>query len=327
VAQIDLKNCDVYLEDGYAGTTTGQMLVNQGTASTATGTIRVNNGAGYAAGVATMTVDGSTGAVSNGERFTVPGSSVQHVISAHTETLGNTTSVTFAPALAVAVLDDAALTFLSGYGAGSTTMLVDGSTGTVTTGDRFLVAGDEGTYHTITGSSATLGNTTSITFTPALASSVANNATVTFQPNQLLVKIGEGNCQWTEKRPVMYTKDRGRLDTVKKGDEEPMEVKLDFTWVFLKSDSGETPSIEDVLKNRGEASDWDSSSSDPCEPYAIDIVIVYSPPCDDVDKEIYRLPDFRYEDLGHDIKQGQVSISGKCNATEPTVVRAATYPY
>jgi len=123
----------------------------------------------------------------------------------------------------------------------------------------------------------------------------------------------------------MYTKDRGRLDTVKLGDEEPVEVKLDFTWVFLKADTGETPSIEDVLKQRGEASDWVSSSDDLCEPYAIDIVIVYTPPCDDVDKEIYRLQDFRYEDLGHDIKQGQVSVSGKCNITEPSVTRSATY--
>jgi hypothetical protein len=243
MAQIDLKNCDVYLEDGYAGSVTGTTLVNN----------------------------------------------------------------------------------MSGYMAAATTMLVDGSTGSVTTGDRFLVAGDATTTHTVTAHSETLGNTTSITFTPALGASVANDAAITWLPHQLLIKIGEGNCQWTEKRPVMYTKDRGRLDTVKKGDEEPMEVKLDFTWVFLKADSNETPSIEDALKNRGEAAAWVSSSDDPCEPYSVDIVIVYTPPCDDVDKEIYELIEFRYEDLGHDIKQGQVSVSGKCNVTEPTITRSALY--
>ncbi len=326
MAQIDLKNCDIYIEDGYTGAHSGTMLVNQAVASGATGTMLVNNGAGYAAGAVTMLVDGVTGAVANGQRFTVPGSLVEHVISSHVETLGNTTSVTFSPALAVAVVDTDPLTFLTGYAAGTSTMTVDGVTGATADGDRFTIPGDSGQYYTITSASETLGNTTSITFTPALVSGVANNIALTFQSHQLLIKVGEGNMQWTEKRSIMYTKDRGRLDTVKKGDEEPVEVKLDFTWVFLKSVSGDTPSIEDVLKKRGEASDWVSSSADLCEPYAIDLVIVYTPPCDGIDKEIYRLQDFRYEDLGHDIKQGQVSVSGKCNITEPTVTRASTYP-
>ncbi len=121
----------------------------------------------------------------------------------------------------------------------------------------------------------------------------------------------------------MYTKDRGKLSDVKLGDEEPMEVKLDFTWVFLKADSGATPTIEDVLKQRGEASSWVSSSSDLCEPYAVDLEIVYTPPCSGVDPEVYLLPDFRYEDLSHDFKQGQVSVSGKCNSKEATITRAA----
>ncbi len=243
MAQIDLKNCDIYIEDGYTGSVTGASLVN----------------------------------------------------------------------------------LMAGYMAGASTMLIDGSTGAVTTGDRFTVVGSTDTVHTVTAHSETLGNTTSITFTPSLAGSVADGAAITWLSHQLLIKVGEGNMQWTEKRSIMYTKDRGRLDTVKKGDEEPVEVKLDFTWVFLKADSGDTPSIEDVLKKRGEASDWVSSSADLCEPYAVDLVIVYTPPCDAVDKEIYRLTDFRYEDLGHDIKQGQVSVSGKCNITEPTVTRAAVY--
>lgn len=242
MAQIDLKNCDIYIEDGYSGSVSGTSLVNN----------------------------------------------------------------------------------MSGYMAGAVTMLIDGSTGAVTTGDRFTVVGDT-TVHTVTAHSETLGNTTSITFTPALASSVSNDVAITWMCHQLQIRVGEGNMQWTEKRSVMYTKDRGRLDTVKLGDEEPVEVKLDFTWEFLKADTGETPTIEDALKKRGEASSWVTSSSDLCEPYSVDIVVVYTPPCDDVDVEIYRLTDFRYEDLGHDLKQGQVSVSGKCNITEPTVTRSASY--
>lgn len=214
---------------------------------------------------------------------------------------------------------------MSGYMAGATVMAVDGGTGAVVTGDRFTVAGDTGVVHTITAHTETLGNTTSITFTPALGGSVVDDAEITWLNHQLKIKIGEGNAQWTEKRNITYTKDRGRLDTVKLGDEDPVEVKLDFTWVFLKGDTIDPPTIEDVLKQRGNASTWVSSSSDPCEPYAINIVIVYTPPCP-AKKEIYNLHDFRYEDLGHDIKTGQVSVSGKCNVTEPVTTRATTFP-
>jgi hypothetical protein len=206
------------------------------------------------------------------------------------------------------------------YAIGTLTMLMDGSTGSVTTGDRFTVAGDT-VVHTVASHSETLSNTTSITFTPALAGAVNDGAAITWMPHRLQIRIGEGNVQWTEKRPVMYTKDRGRLDTVKLGDEEPMEVKLDFTWEFLKASTAETPTIEDVLKQRGEASDWVTSAEDVCEPYAVNIVIEYTPPCTTSQLEVYTLQDFRYEDLGHDLKQAQVSVSGKCNVKEATVTR------
>jgi hypothetical protein len=240
MAQLDIKNCDFYIKDGYAGPTGGGA---------------VNNMSGYTAGATTMTVDGITGAVVTGTRFTVAGDAVVHTITAHTETLDNTTSITFSPALGGAVVDNAVLTWL---------------------------------------------------------------------PRRLTVRIGEGNLQYTEKRQIMYTKDRGKLDTVKLGDQEPLEVKLDFTWVFLKADTGETPTIEDALKQRGEAAVWTSSSADLCEPYAVDLEIVYTPPCSDK-IEVYTLSDFRYEDLSHDFKQGQVSVSGKCNVTEATIARMSVY--
>lgn len=324
MAQIDLKNCDIYLEDGYANAVIGPTAVNQATASSSGGSPLVNLMGGYMAGATTMLVDGITGAVSNNERFTIVGSSLEYKITGHVETLGATTSITFTPALDASIADDAPITFLTGYGVGATTMLVDGSTGAAAIGDRFQVAGNDSVSHVVTAHSETLGNTTSITFTPALAGSVLDNAAITWYNHQLKIKVGEGNMQWTEKRMITYTKDRGKLDTVKLGDEEPVEVKLDFTWVFLKGDTADPPTIEDVLKHRGAAVGWVSSSSDGCEPYAINIVVVYTPPCS-VKKEVYNLHDFRYEDLGHDIKTGQVAVSGKCNVTEPVVSRVTTY--
>jgi len=96
-AQIDLKNARIYFEDGYSGPG---------------GTPLVNNMAGYVATNVTMLVNGFVGAVAVYDRFTVVGSTAIHVISAHTETTSNTTSITFAPGLTGTVADDAVITML-----------------------------------------------------------------------------------------------------------------------------------------------------------------------------------------------------------------------
>lgn len=140
----------------------------------------------------------------------------------------------------------------------------------------------------------------------------------------LEVKIGEGNLTYDEKKNMEYVRDRGNLDTVREGDKEPMDVRLDFTWEFLRAVSttaSGTPTIEDALKKRGEASAWVSSSSDACEPYAVDIEVVYEPDCGGEAKETILLPDFRYTSLAHDLRAGTVSVTGQCNATDAVVSR------
>jgi len=361
VAQLDLKNCDIYIEDGHDGSVTGTTLVNHKladptSAPTVSATGGGASGGSLAAGTylisytlvtaygetlrssATSGIVVSSGNIPRVTFPALPTGAVSRKLYISTDGGGAGTQTLYASGITTLTYDMSIAAPGSGafptvstasldYAAATTTMLVDGSTGAVVTGDRFWVDGDPGVAHTVTAHSETLSNTTSITFTPALGDTVADDATIHWLPNQLHIRVGEGNVQWTEKRSIQYTKDRGTLDTVKLGDEEPVEVKLDFTWVFLRADTGEAPSIEDALKKRGEASDWISSSADLCEPYAVDIVIVYTPPCSDIDKEIYRLQDFRYEDLGHDLKQGQVSVSGKCNITEPTTTRSGVYPF
>jgi hypothetical protein len=219
--------------------------------------------------------------------------------------------------------DTGAVNLMAGYSSGATTMAVDGITGAIPDGVTFLVAGDD-VVHVVTSASETLGNTTSLTFSPALGASVVDDAAITFGGRQLKIKIGEGTISYDEKRAIEYKKDRGRLDTVRLGDEEPMDVKFDIRWDFLKSDTSDPPTPEEVLKKIGNASDWESSSSDACEPYAIDIYIVHTPPCvasASIKAETYLFQDFRYESLSHDFKQGMLACSGKCNRTMATVAR------
>ena len=171
------------------------------------------------------------------------------------------------------------------------------------------------------------GNTHEITFTPAIVTAdgiPADDDIITFAGRTLEVTIGEGNITYTENREMEYRLNRGRLDTVREGDEQPVDVSMDFEWSFITASAGDlTPTIEDALKRIGLAADWDSSSDDPCEPYAVDIEIEHVPPCEDVEREIITLPDFRWESLEHNASDAQVSGTGRCNTTLAEVVRAA----
>lgn len=153
------------------------------------------------------------------------------------------------------------------------------------------------------------------------------NTTITLQdgtggtPNSVTARVGSGQLKYTETQTREYIKDRGLLYQVRNGDEEPVDVSLEFLWEFLLSDTGNPPSIEDALYKRGEAASWVTTDTDPCAPYCLDWVIVNAPPCAGVKTEHITLGQFRYEKLDHDAKAGQVSVSGKCNLTKATITR------
>lgn len=124
------------------------------------------------------------------------------------------------------------------------------------------------------------------------------------------VKIGEGNLTYSEKRTIEYTLDRGILDEVREGDEVPVDVSFDFTWTVMTGGS-----IIDAIKGTGTG--YTSSDSDACRPYACDIEVTYTPqPSGCGSASSVTLPDFRWESLDYDLRAGQISCSGKCNATE-----------
>lgn len=139
--------------------------------------------------------------------------------------------------------------------------------------------------------------------------------------NSLIVKVGEGNLKYDESREVEIVQSRGVIDTARLGNQKPMAVTLAFVWEFLRAEEGDPPSIEDAIKQRGEASDWVSTNSDPDAPYCVDIEIVYEPVCSDAPDEYILLPQFNYTDLGHSAKDATVDIQGECLAVEATVTR------
>lgn len=142
--------------------------------------------------------------------------------------------------------------------------------------------------------------------------------------NFINVKIGTGTLQYTEKKNIDYILDRGKIDTVREGDESPIDVRLDAQWDHILGASPDTtPTVSDALKNAGLASGWTSSADNPCEPYAVDLVIYDVTPCADYDETI-TLADFRYESLQYDLKTGMISITGKSNAKKATATRTSS---
>lgn len=168
-------------------------------------------------------------------------------------------------------------------------------------------------------------------FTPVGFQIDIKNAVLTIQdgtggtPNSITVKIGEGNLTWDENRNVEYILDRGTIDEVRLGDEAPMDVSFDFVWEYITGDTasgGIPPTIEDALKQINNAASWVSTDADACRPYAVDLVLTHNPNCAGNDTETITLPDFRWETLSHDLREGTVSVTGRCNAQTASIVRA-----
>ena len=142
--------------------------------------------------------------------------------------------------------------------------------------------------------------------------------------NSIEINIGEGNLTYSERRTMEYKLNKGDLDTVREGDQQPMEVRFDFQWEFITATTatGAVPTVEEVLKATGLAAAWVTSSADACEPYAVDIEVAYDPACSPTENETITLPDFRYETLEHDLRAGQIACTGQCNAVVATIARA-----
>ncbi len=194
----------------------------------------------------------------------------------------------------------------------------------VPVGARFTIATETAMVtHVVTARTPAIGGvTTAVTFTPALgAGTYTGSDALTFKPQLLEIKIGDGDLKYSENNQYHYDLDRDMLDTVRDGAEVPMEVSLNFTWVYTKSGTGEAISPIEAIKGKGAAQEWVSSDPDSCQPYSVDLIVDYVPPCATPKEETYYFNLFRSEKKDHDFKTANVSVNGKCNLTEPVVTR------
>lgn len=124
--------------------------------------------------------------------------------------------------------------------------------------------------------------------------------------NYIEIGVDAGSLEYVEKRNVEFVKRRGLLDTVREGDEEPIDVSFQFAWSDLTAHGGDPPTIEDVLKNK---EGWASTSPDPNAPYCIDIEITKN--CGS--QEVILLEEFHYAELSHSTADATVDCRGQCN--------------
>lgn len=182
--------------------------------------------------------------------------------------------------------------------------------------------GSEAITQTTQGEKA--GSTNSITISPGLLIALSGTEAMTFSGVEVEVTVGEGNLTYDENREVEFILDRGQIDQVKLGDEQPMDVNMDFTWEFLKSVAGATvPTVEEALKQEGPASTWVTAATGECDPYCVDIELRNEPTCGGVQTEFIRLPCFYWTQISHDPDASQVSVTGQCNALLAVKTRQA----
>jgi len=193
-----------------------------------------------------------------------------------------------------------------------------------------LTVGSGGYDGTVSGIDTTEGEfadqVMNITFSPAWGTPTpVDDDVITFLPIEVEVKIGDGNLTYTENVELEYELDRGVLDSVKKGDEQPLEVTIDFIYEFVTTGTGEAITPVDALKGIRGAAEFTSSSTDACEPFAVDLEINHDPgTCGGlVETELTLFPDFRYDSLEFDLDEAAISTTGRCNATEPTITRVS----
>lgn len=158
----------------------------------------VNNASGYAVGSTTLTVDGITGAIGTNTWLTIAGDYTPQRVTAHTETTGNTTSITITPGLQAAVVDNAVITFItpgqvnnaSGYAAGFVATSTGGGIVYDTTSSNLPKVGQFCTFGTSSSTNPTTNpvytivrvNGSEIHLDRPLVNALSDNDTINFGP-------------------------------------------------------------------------------------------------------------------------------------------------
>jgi len=148
------------------------------------------------------------------------------------------------------------------------------------------------------------------------------NVTMTIQDGasaEVVFTFDAGDFQFTKSREWNYRPNRGRLGaangaSVTLGDDQPMA--LSFQGRYSRYSSATDTKPQEILTN--DSGDFTSTDTQICATYACNILLENLPSCGDGETLLF--PDFRIDEEQYGIRDGQVSFTGRCNATQPEVV-------
>jgi hypothetical protein len=343
MARIELRNTTILMKDGFGnGIHSPVVLGNQSMGET---TVEIQQFPAKVPVGARMNITGNSQTYVVTARTLSPGVDEQQTVGIDNASSGGSFTLTFDGFTTAAIDYDAsasevedALELLDSIGTGNVAVtggpgpntdwvvtfqgdLADANQPAMTGNGSLLTGGSTTVTITETTKGRAVDETTAVTVSPALTAMVSSGAAIEFEPQQIEIKIGEGDLTYTETDQYTYDLDRGELDTVRRGDDVPMEVSLAFTFEHVTTGTNEAISPVDALKRINGASEWVTSSDDPCEPYAVDIEVIHEPPCGTSQIEVIVFPDFRAESRQFSFRDAQISVTGRCNATEPIVTR------
>lgn len=160
-----------------------------------------------------------------------------------------------------------------------------------------------------------------------LKASVMTFSDGTGTPNTITIKMDDGNFTHQTGYNNEYILDRGNLDTVREGDDIPLQVTCVGRFTEITSSTGLDESPYEFATQSGAASTHLSTGA-ACEPYAFDIILTTTRPgCDDatdeVEIETETYSDFRPDTIDVDNQAGTITFTGRCNVVLPTSARTA----
>jgi hypothetical protein len=173
------------------------------------------------------------------------------------------------------------------------------------------------------------GKTWQVTFTPALTAGdlPANASDITWLRAQLENKVGEGTFDWSEKKELIQDYDRDLLDGVREGKQQPVDVNTSFVFDFLRASSGGSIRPYEAINRIGGAAGWHNAAIDkdgnpsPCEPYALQLVVVTQPPCGSEQAEVFFFDNFRATEVNPTIQDAVVNLTGQASIVRADIRR------
>ncbi len=141
-------------------------------------------------------------------------------------------------------------------------------------------------------------------------------------PNTLIIPIMEGDLEWTFRKDHSPVLNRGVVVEFAEGLDQPCAVTFSFTFEEYTAMTGQPPSPSDFLLGQGQAISF--ISTEPCGPFATNLIFLLNNPCITGQNETLTFSDFVVTE--HRFQEAEdfdkISITGMAKAPLPTAVRS-----